>query len=725
MDLPQIAEQLGLGGEDTTDFLSAAAVQAYREYESTGDIDRISFAVICAQLVMSGTLHGHPDRAGRLNNLGVMLCGRYERTGKMTDLQEAIDAARQAVESTPEDHPGRAGCLNNLGNQLGRRYERTGEMTDLQEAIDAARQAVESTPEDHPDRAGRLSNLGNKLGRRYERTGEMTDLQEASEYLLRAWNCRTAVPFHRIQSGARCVRLFAILRKVSIAIELGKDIIDLLPTVNTRLLSRADQQFVVATFAGVAADLCAFLLESNCSEEALVYLERGRAIIIGQLIDSRSDVSSLAQLRPEIARRYETLRNEVSRPFHHGKLDAAERQMLGRRRRAAVELNQCIEEIRSIPGHERFLLGQTVTQMQECAVDGTIIVINLAEFRSDAIIVSVSTIRTLNLPELSVLGAKDWLNKDWVGRRSERKQKNEEYSRYLFWLWEGCVKQVLDEVFAIHNSSDLPRIWWIGTGLASSMPFHAAGTHSATSTENVYSRAISSYAPSIKALAHARNRAKATDKTCSTLLMATMSTTPGYPKLPDLPRVVEEKNKVLDIANGHLPVEPLDQPSVDRLIERLRHCSVAHFACHGSTDHSDPSNSGLILQRCRGNQPPEQDRLTVQRVSELSLTHARIAYLSACSTAENKATRLSDEVIHVVSGFQVAGFPHVVGCLWPSNDRVCVEVAGEFYTTLLRQGGMRWGSDEVASALREAVIAVRAKEMSMPLNWAQFVHYGP
>ncbi|KAH7357695.1 hypothetical protein B0T11DRAFT_354195 [Plectosphaerella cucumerina] len=41
-------------------------------------------------------------------------------------------------------------------------------------------------------------------------------------------------------------------------------------------------------------------------------------------------------------------------------------------------------------------------------------------------------------------------------------------------------------------------------------------------------------------------------------------------------------------------------------------------------------------------------------------------------TAQNKSDRLSDEVIHVVRGFQVAGFPHIVGCLWPPNDRNCL-----------------------------------------------------
>jgi hypothetical protein len=38
---------------------------------------------------------------------------------------------------------------------------------------------------------------------------------------------------------------------------------------------------------------------------------------------------------------------------------------------------------------------------------------------------------------------------------------------------------------------------------------------------------------------------------------------------------------------------------------------------------------------------------------------------------------------------------------------------------------MCWDNDDIAAVLRKAVMAVRAKERSQPLNWAQFVHYGP
>ncbi|KAJ9412631.1 hypothetical protein QL093DRAFT_2027076, partial [Fusarium oxysporum] len=153
----------------------------------------------------------------------------------------------QLVESTPHVHPDLAARLNNLGNKLGRRYERTGETKDLEEAIQAVRQAVESTPHDHPDREGRLNNLGIKLESRYRRTGQIKELEEASTDLLEAWSCLNAMPFHRLMATATCLKLLAIQNRVDEGIDLGRRILDVLPSVHTRALDRNDQQFVVST----------------------------------------------------------------------------------------------------------------------------------------------------------------------------------------------------------------------------------------------------------------------------------------------------------------------------------------------------------------------------------------------------------------------------------------------------------------------------------------------
>lgn len=171
-------------------------------------------------------------------------------------------------------------------------------------------------------------------------------------------------------------------------------------------------------------------------------------------------------------------------------------------------------------------------------------------------------------------------------------------------------------------------------------------------------------------------------------------------------------------------MEDVEQPSAEAVAERLAECSIAHFACHGRTDPIDPSNSGLIFARRDESGNLVQDALTVHSISENSLQNARLAYLSACSTAENKAARLADEAIHITTGFQVAGFPHVIGCLWPSVDRVCAEVAHSFYTSLGAQGSLDLENRAIATALHQSITAVAAREWKQPLNWAQFVHYG-
>ncbi len=351
------------------------------------------------------------------------------------------------------------------------------------------KQAVEATEEGHPDRASWLTTSAYLLSLRYQHNLQPADLENAVVNYESAWRCQNANPsnaFRRRQSPWKDFRSNA---ESDLLLRSEKETIDLLPIINTKLLSRDDQQFVMATFAGIAANLCAFLLETNQPTEALLYLEKGRAVIIGQLIDARSDVSFLAEQHPDLARRYKNVRDQLND-------QSQKNQLAAQRREVAERLDVCIREIRQLPGHERFLLGQTVAEMQSCAVDGPIVIVNITRLRSDAIIVSAGAIKAINLAQLRASDAEVWLQKKWNGRRSERRQKNMEYLEYLSWLWDVCVKEILDEVEMTKQPAEgLPRVWWIGAGLGHSMPFHAAGRHSASSTENALSKAISSYTP--------------------------------------------------------------------------------------------------------------------------------------------------------------------------------------------------------------------------------------
>ncbi|KAH7165149.1 hypothetical protein DER46DRAFT_609061 [Fusarium sp. MPI-SDFR-AT-0072] len=581
-------------------------------------------AIKAARQAIKSTPNGHSDLAAFLNSLGVFLKSRYNRTGEIKDLEEAIEAARQAIKSTPDGHPDLAGRLNNLGNKLESRYEWTGEIKDLKEAIEVARRAIKSTPGNHPNQAAFLSNLGNKLDRRYERTREIKDLEEASAYLLEAWSRLNAVPFHRIQAAAKCLELLATQNKVDEGIDLGKRILDLLPSVHTRALDRNDQQFVVSTFAGVASNLCSLLLSANRSSEALECLEQGRAIIISQMLDDRSDLSSLRQDHPHLANRYQSLVNEVKVPIRQTTPDVVESLLQKRRQEAAGELDMCLKEIRCVPGYERFMLGQTVAEMQECIIEGSIVVINITNFRSDAFIISSNSLRTIVLPELSASEARLWVSKDWSTRKkSEHRAKNDQFLNYLSWLWHACVNHIATETSTLwaHPSQGLPRVWWIGSGLASSMPFHAAGVHTRGSKENAYYKMISSYTPSIKALGYVQKQAKRAQEALkaqdtNTMLIAAMPTSPKGPgdkKAPkNLPGVEEEMREILNLTRSHMHITAYKHPSADQVLEVLKTCRIAHFAYHGISDILDPSNSGLIFQKsAEPDEAFEQDRLTV------------------------------------------------------------------------------------------------------------------
>jgi CHAT domain-containing protein len=107
------------------------------------------------------------------------------------------------------------------------------------------------------------------------------------------------------------------------------------------------------------------------------------------------------------------------------------------------------------------------------------------------------------------------------------------------------------------------------------------------------------------------------------------------------------------------------------VLEQLVDCDMIHFAGHGISDHVNPFKSGLLLQAGHG-AVKKKDKLSVRQISDVHLKGARMAYLSACSTAENRAQTLLDEVIHLASGFQMAGFPHVVASMWSTEDDLCV-----------------------------------------------------
>jgi len=140
----------------------------------------------------------------------------------------------------------------------------------------------------------------------------------------------------------------------------------------------------------------------------------------------------------------------------------------------------------------------------------------------------------------------------------------------------------------------------------------------------------------------------------------------------------------------------------------------AHFACHGSSDLTNPSASYLLLTDHR------QRPLTVVDVARLRLDNAELAFLSACSTAR-PGGQLADEAIHLASAFQLAGYRQVIGTLWPIGDQDAVDLARDVYTALAGTGA---GSVDAAAALHTATRRLRNRWWDRPSVWASHIHSG-
>jgi len=173
---------------------------------------------------------------------------------------------------------------------------------------------------------------------------------------------------------------------------------------------------------------------------------------------------------------------------------------------------------------------------------------------------------------------------------------------------------------------------------------------------------------------------------------------------PDLPGTVAEAAALRARYPDTVSLADADA-TTDRVLAALDDAESAHFACHALHDAESPSRSGLMLH---------DGLLPVPRIGAARLA-GELAYLSACSTAQGSWAH-ADEVVHVGSAFQLAGYRHVVGTLWPVDDGVAAAAARRFYEQ---------SAEAPAAALHRVVAELRARHPDRPDLWAPFIHSGP
>jgi hypothetical protein len=449
-----------------------------------------------------------------------------------------------------------------------------------------------------------------------------------------------------------------------------------------------------------------------------------RFVEVRDLLDQPSDAPAPETLLPEV------LASATSAPARR----AQDRRYL------AQEFTRLLDRIRAMDGFAAFAQPPATEDLLAEAGHGPVVTFNVSRFGSSALLMTTRQVTALSLPGLDSTAVIDHINAFYEALRgtsdlspgAERIAAQAAIRDILAWLWDTAAEPVLRALGYHHAPSpgkDWPRVWWAPGGLMGLLPVHAAGHHTQSADparRTVMDRVISSYTPTIGALAHARRHLITQHAEADQSLVVAMPTTPGLADQGKLPNVPAETAMLQTrLPHLYLLAEPgtaaglsaRQIPTKATVLSHLNGRAIAHFACHGYSDPSDPSRSRLLLH------DHASDPLTVAALAPVDLDNARLAYLSACSTALTADTTLLDEAIHLASAFQLAGFPHVIGTLWQAHDELAIDIAESFYTALANDNGVL-DTSRAADALHQAVREARDRYPITPSLWAAHIHAG-
>ncbi|MDI5969417.1 CHAT domain-containing protein [Streptomyces sp. SL13] len=766
------------------------SLAAGRIAERTGSAEGLDEAIDHLDTLLSLLPAGPPARATILSNRGNQLAARFGSSGDPADLDAAVASLTESLGTAPPGDFGRPARLRNLGCALLDRFWAAGDPADVRTAVGSFEQALTLLPAHHSQRGATQYDLAVALVTRagHEHLGDglragpgdespgpfpaqSPEWREAvvdhpdSDRALTLWTAVMAsqdlTPQLRIRAGFNASQLTRDTDP-ALAADTLELTVALLSDVVPRSLHRADQLYRLLGIGdgavGLASQAAALALavpgtgDRERTLRALRLLETGRGVLLHQTLHTRGDLTDLRRRNAALAERFALVRerlDDTRMAFDEppdeppsGSPDAADLdRLLPRlpdRRALAAELASLVAAIRAEDGHASFAVLPGIDDLLATAAAGPVVVINVGQQRSDALLITAGGVSSVRLTALTAQEtARRVLDFQTALRaaadpEADRKAAQGQLRHTLAWLWDVLAEPVLTALGLPDGPPDesgaWPRVWWVPGSLLANLPLHAAGHHDdpadAPVRRTVLDRVVSSYAPTLTSLRHVRLRTgRPTDGLRS--LIVSMPTTPGLPDEGRLGHAAAEAavlratlpRPVLLAAS--VPGVPADGPPTRAaLLARLRESEIAHVACHAVNDPWDPAGCRLLLHDHR------EAPLTVADLEPVLLDQARLAYLSACETAAAGPTSAwTDESVNLVSAFQLAGFPHVVGTLWPVRDDIAVRIARTFYAGL-GPDGRSLDPDRAALALHHAVRAVRARYPRTPWLWAGYLHVG-
>jgi tetratricopeptide (TPR) repeat protein len=364
-------------------------------FERLGDPADLNEAVLVNQDAVRLTPDSHSDMPLHFQHLASSLLCRFQRLGDLADLTQSIQLFEDAAHRTSDAHPSKPGYLSNLGHSLRCRFMKHSDLADINRSIMLLENAVHLTPKGHPQKPSRLNRLNQSLLRRYRHLHSPDDLAAVYHNFSLAAHSSTGPPtiqFAACSAWALSARAF----KHSSLLEAYKAALVLLPHLAWLGLSISSRHHQVQQAGNVVRDAAAAAIEAGQLHTAVEWLEQGRSVIWGQLVQLRSPLDDLKQVRPDLADQLIQICRDLDST---GTSEGFTGVGVGSDQRSAelvaqwchslaMEREELLKSIRMLEGFDRFLLPKAISELTPAAHAGPVVILNASRFRCDALVIS-------------------------------------------------------------------------------------------------------------------------------------------------------------------------------------------------------------------------------------------------------------------------------------------------------------------------------------------------
>ncbi|KIJ40501.1 hypothetical protein M422DRAFT_173475 [Sphaerobolus stellatus SS14] len=720
---------------DKPGVLSNLGSLLHTQFETLRRLEDLGHSIINLQQAANLTPDDHPSKPLLLNNLGISLRTQFDQSGNIDDLEQALKIQQQALHLIPASHPDKPLTFNNIGISFQSRFDRLQKSDDLDKALESLQKAVELAPEGHIEKARFLINLGKAFVRRFHLHQDQGDIHKIISAFRTASLNISSPPSLRFQAAKYWATVAAPRGLPSSAIEAYQTLLEILPQyiwlgqkVTYRYKELSDIGDVINAAVAMAISIGNLKL-------AVEWLEEGRSIVWGQILQLRTPVDELSSHHPSLASELQQVSQALEHAGIPSKQQPTDLEEEGRKHRdLAMRYEKIINQIRRLDGFEDFLLPKKLEKLLPLVPSqGPIILINVHKSRCDALILhsefdDADPVVHVELPDFTHEQAEELYQEmkkilQHNSVRSNRKltldipkikKDHDSLQSILASLWFWIVKPVLIKLqTTVCLKNSISHITWCATGVVAFLPLHAAGVYEpllSLDGANIL-HVISSYIPTLTALLTHLTRPCDLRADVKQMLIVAQPNTPGQRTLPG---TVDEAEMIMKKIPGEVHCLTHDEATISEVLGLLEQYRWIHFACHGIQDTSNPLNSAFALY---------DGKLALDMLMPKYLPHAELAFLSACQTATGDE-KLPEEAVHLAAGMINAGFPRVIATMWSISDQEAPLIADVFYSTLLQEKRVGFKLNS-AYALHEAVKKLRETVgIQNFLSWVPFVHFG-